>query len=365
MKYRTLLLLFLALTVLGEASKTYAALSWNLSEDKLPTSTNDNDGTKLSLRILSAFGVIDKDKDYSKDYTVAWARIADTNASKTKVGYLWNTHSFNIDRFFDATAAEGDETTELFYKTSETDAAFHELVGKNADATDSLSVQNIRVYSGDGVAAVNSHNPEGTAKTIFDIQQIVNYYGIIPTVFDNFKYSVVSPINYGIYRGGAKNVEATVNNVGSVAASMKEMSWVDYSNNMSQFTLNDSRIAMVKCELVKDEANNYALVKDKKVTYNMSSNQLEFFINYGAVTNDCVLQINVVVVDYWGIETTLPVTVYIRSSNGQVTNLSLPCQSASTNAIYGIDGAKHGKLGRGVNIIVTPDGKRVKVAGKE
>ena len=38
----------------------------------------------------------------------------------------------------------------------------------------------------------------------FKMQQIINYYGIIKKVHDTFYLSVVSPVNYGIFKGGAK-----------------------------------------------------------------------------------------------------------------------------------------------------------------
>ena len=175
-------------------------------------------------------------------------------------------------------------------------------------------VENIRVYSGNGITAVNTHDAAGTAVTLFDLQQIINYYGIIPHVHDNFKFSVVSPINYGIYRGGAKKVEANANNVGDATAELKDFIWTDYSNNLKQFKLNDERIATVECELLKDAANNYALVTDKKITYNKTDNKLYFAINYGAATDNCELNINIVVVDMWGIKTVLPATIKVKKS---------------------------------------------------
>ena len=55
---------------------------------------------KLQMRIGSAFNVIDKDEKYSEDYTVAWAN--NVNPDTKKVNYLWDTHSFNIDRIIEA-----------------------------------------------------------------------------------------------------------------------------------------------------------------------------------------------------------------------------------------------------------------------
>lgn len=271
----------------------------------------------LQMRIASAFNVIDQDKDYSKDYTVAWATNKGTNADTTKVGYLWDTHSFNIERFTDATKAKNDDVTTLSYKAAAAHAAYNHLQGINDEASDSVMVENIRVYSGNGITAVNTHDAAGTAVTLFDLQQIINYYGIIPHVHDNFKFSVVSPINYGIYRGGAKKVEATANNVGDATAELTDFVWVDYSDNLNKFTLADNkwkRIASVECELLKDAANNYALVKEKKITYNKTDNKLYFAINYGAATDNCELSINIIVIDMWGIKTVLPATIKVKKS---------------------------------------------------
>lgn len=362
MKQFTLLLILLI-----SCGMEAAAVSSNASSGSVGMMMpEDDDNTdKKPMRITSAFGVLDKDSNYSKDYTVAWARIDNTNADTTKVGYLWDTHSFNIDRFLKAIADQGDTTTELFYKNADAaDDQANELVGKNAAATDSMRVENIRIYSGNGIEAVNSHDKEGTAKNIFDIQLIANYYGIIPSVLDKFKFSVVSPVNYGIYRGGKKDIEATIDNVGDASIDMEGFTWIDYSNNTSEFNLTDKRIANVECKLISDDKNNYALVKDKKVYYDKESNKMTFSINHGAITNDCVLSINVVVVDHWGIKTSLPITVYVRSANGQVTGISLNEADNKVNTIYGTDGAKRNEMQQGINIVVTPEGKRVKLTRK-
>lgn len=360
-----LLLLMMACGMKATATSSEACTPSASSIGMMPEEDND-DADKTSMRIKSAFGVLDKENDYSKDYTVAWARIDCTNADTTKVGYLWDTHSFNIDPFLKAIADKGDATTELFYRNADAaDNGANELAGKNAAATDSLKVENIRIYSGDGIEAVNSHDAEGTAKTIFDIQLVANYYGIIPSVLDRFKYSVVSPINYGIYRGGKKDVEATVDNVGDVAVDMKDFEWNDFSNNKNTFNLSDERISNVKCELVKDDGNNYGLVKDKEVVYDKNDNRLKFSINHGAVTRDCILNINIVVVDYWGIKTSLPITVNVRSNEGEVTNVTLAEKVGNAKTtVYGSNGVKRNSLQTGINIVVTPEGKAIKVAGK-
>lgn len=279
----------------------------------------------INMRIASAFNVIDQDEDYSKDYTVAWARIDQTNADTTKVNYLWDTHSFNIDRFFDAAKAANDPLTEteLTYVAKTKYAAYNELLLKNDEATDSVPVQNIRVYTGNGIEAKNTNPGSAPAgandKTLFQIDQIINYYGIIPKVHDTFWYSVVSPINYGIWRGGAKEVVADANNVGHATANLKAFNWIDYSNNKQGFNLKDNRIASVTCELVKDAANNYALVKDKKINVILNKNNgndpiLDFDINYGAATDNCELTVNIVVVDYWGIQTNLTAKIKVKKS---------------------------------------------------
>lgn len=276
----------------------------------------------IDMRIASAFNVIDQDEDYSKDYTVAWARIDQTNADTTKVNYLWDTHSFNIDRFLDAAEAAEDPLTEteLTYEAKTKYVPYNQLLLNNQYATDSVPVQNIRVYTGNGIEAKNTNPGSAPAgandKTLFQIDQIINYYGIIPKVHDTFWYSVVSPINYGIWRGGAKSVEATANNVGAATASLAAFSWVDYSNNKATFNLKDKRIASVTCELVKDAANNYALVENKEIKVNLTTStpQLEFKINYGAATDNCKLTVNVIVTDYWGIQTKLTATINVKKS---------------------------------------------------
>lgn len=275
---------------------------------------------KLQMRIGSAFNVIDTDKEYSKDYTVAWAN--NVNPDTKKVNYLWDTHSFNIDRFTTLAAAKGDATSYIDYEAPNA-AQYNDFQKTTAAATDSVKVQNIRVYASNDVLASNTNAgaaPVGdNDKVRFHINQNIHFFGLANAykTHDTFWYSVVSPINYGIFRGGKKVVEATCNNVGYCEAPLTHFVWEDFSNNKQKFQINDSRIKSVTCKLIDDASNNYALVENKTITVNRTANRLEFKINSGAATSECKLTVEIQILDIWGIETVIKGEINVKTSDAQ------------------------------------------------
>lgn len=275
---------------------------------------------KLQMRIGSAFNVIDTDKDYSKDYTVAWAN--NVNPDTKKVNYLWDTHSFNIDRFTTLAAAKGDATSYIDYEAPDA-AQYNDFQKTTSAATDSVKVQNIRVYASNDVLASNTNAgaaPVGdNDKVRFHINQNIHFFGLANAykTHDTFWYSVVSPINYGIFRGGKKVVEATCNNVGYCEAPLTHFVWEDFSNNKQKFQINDSRIKSVTCKLIDDASNNYALVENKTITVNRTANRLEFKINSGAATSECKLTVEIQILDIWGIETVIKGEINVKTSEAQ------------------------------------------------
>lgn len=268
----------------------------------------------LNMRIAPSFGTIDPE---DKDYTVGWAFKDQTNADTTKVAYLWDTHSFNIERFTDAMAAKDDTESYLTYD-AKTGVAVNGFFDKNAAAVDSVLVTNLYVFSSDEVPAINTKPGADSNNTKFQLEQIVNYFGIAPKVIDTFNFSVASPINYGIYRGGAKKIEATVDNSGDATAPLTDFHWQDFSNNKADFDLSDRRIASVECKLIKDAANNYSLVTNKEIEVDRYSNRLTFHLENAAVTSSFKLIVDVVITDYWGIQTTLRGTITAKSFEGQL-----------------------------------------------
>ena len=274
----------------------------------------------LKMRIGSAFNVIDKDEKYSEDYTVAWAN--NVNPDTKKVNYLWDTHSFNIERFTILAAAKGDATSYIDYKAPDA-AQYNDFQKRTAAATDSVKVQNIRVYASNDVPASNTNAgaaPVGdNEKVRFHINQNIHFFGLANAykTHDTFWYSVVSPINYGIFRGGKKVVEATCNNVGYCEAPLTDFEWVDFSNNKKTFKINDSRIKSVTCKLIADASNNYALVQNKTITVNRDQNRLEFTINEGAATSECTLTVEIHILDIWGIETVIKGEINVKTSEAQ------------------------------------------------
>lgn len=271
----------------------------------------------LKMRIGSAFNVIDKDEKYSEDYTVAWAN--NVNPDTKKVNYLWDTHSFNIERFTILAAAKGDATSYIDYKAPDA-AQYNDFQERTAAATDSVKVQNIRVYASNDVPASNTNAgaaPVGdNEKVRFHINQNIHFFGLANAykTHDTFWYSVVSPINYGIFRGGKKEVEATCNNVGYCEAPLTDFEWVDFSNNKQTFKINDSRIKSVTCKLIDDASNNYALVENKTITVNRGQNRLEFTILDGAATSECTLTVEIHILDIWGIETVIKGEINVKPS---------------------------------------------------
>ena len=271
----------------------------------------------LKMRIGSAFNVIDKDEKYSENYTVAWAN--NVNPDTKKVNYLWDTHSFNIERFTILAAAKGDATSYIDYKAPNA-AQYNDFQERTAAATDSVKVQNIRVYASNDVPASNTNAgaaPVGdNDKVRFEINQNIHFFGLANAykTHDTFWYSVVSPINYGIFRGGKKFVEATSNNVGYCEAPLTDFKWEDFSKNKQTFKIDDSRIKSVTCKLIADASNNYALVKNKTITVNRGLNRLEFTILEGAATSECTLTVEIQILDIWGIESVIKGEINVKPS---------------------------------------------------
>lgn len=274
----------------------------------------------LKMRIGSAFNVIETNEKYSKDYTVAWAN--NVNTVTKKVNYLWDTHSFNIDRFTTLARTKGDATSYIDYEAPNA-AQYNDFQLRTAAATDSVKLQNIRVYSSDDVLASNT-NPGAAPvgdndKVRFEINQNIHFFGLANAykTHDTFWYSVVSPINYGIFRGGKKSVNATCNNVGYCEAGLDDFVWEDFSNNKAKFKINDTRIKSVTCKLIDDAANNYALVLNKKINVDRADNCLKFTINTGAATSEAKLTVEIQILDMWGIETVIKGEINVKKSEAQ------------------------------------------------
>lgn len=296
----------------------------------------------LDLRIASAFNVIDKDADYAKDLTVAWAHADVVGTDQNKTTYVWDTRSFVISKFVDNLAAT-DNTTKLIYNElpNAKKNTYVTLSGDNKTADATIFCKNIRTYSGNGVESENTNvvtvgsvNYKGAApgdndSVRFKMQQIINYYGIIKKTHDTFYFSVVSPVNYGIFKGGAKTINANVDNVGHGIAHLSDFVWEDYSDNMTKFDLSDGRITSIKCQLVPDSGNNYGRVEvpadgsdpikvnvgSGVASNNLSNATLNFNMIPGSATSDCVLKVKLIVKDQWGIQTTMNGTINVKTSH--------------------------------------------------
>lgn len=296
----------------------------------------------LDLRIASAFNVIDKDADYAKDLTVAWAHADVVGADQNKTTYVWDTRSFVISKFVENLAAT-DNTTKLIYNElpNAKKNTYVTLSGDNKTADATIFCKNIRTYSGNGVESENTNvvtvgnvqykgaAPGDNDSVRFKMQQIINYYGIIKKTHDTFYFSVVSPVNYGIFKGGAKTINANVDNVGHGVAKLSDFVWEDYSDNMTKFDLSDGRITSIKCQLVPDSGNNYGRVEVPtdgsdpiKVivgsgvdSNNLSNATLNFNMIPGSATSDCVLKVKLIVKDQWGIQTTMNGTINVKTSH--------------------------------------------------
>lgn len=296
----------------------------------------------LDLRISSAFNVIDKDADYAKDLTVAWAHADVVGTDQTKTTYVWDTRSFVISKFVN-NLAPTDNTTKLIYNElpNAKKNTYVTLSGDNKTADATIFCKNIRTYSGNGVESENTNivtvgsvNYKGAApgdndSVRFKMQQIINYYGIIKKTHDTFYFSVVSPVNYGIFKGGAKTINANVDNVGHGIAHLSDFVWEDYSDNMTKFDLSDGRITSIKCQLVPDSGNNYGRVEvpadgsdpikvnvgSGVASNNLSNATLNFNMIPGSATSDCVLKVKLIVKDQWGIQTTMNGTINVKTSH--------------------------------------------------
>ena len=82
--------------------------------------------------------------------------------------------------------------------------------------------------------------------------------------------------------------------------------------------MSDRRIASVECKLIKDAANNYSLVTNKEIEVDRYSNRLTFHLENAVVTSSFKLIVDVVITDYWGIQTTLRGTITAKSFEGQL-----------------------------------------------
>ena len=296
----------------------------------------------LDLRIASAFNVIDKDADYAKDLTVAWAHADAVGTDQTSTTYVWDTRSFVISKFVDNLAAT-DNTTKLIYNElpNANKKTYVSLAGDGKAAKATISCRFIRTYSGNGVVSENTNKvtingvdfkgaaPGDNDSVRFNMQQIINYYGIIKKTHDTFYFSVVSPVNYGIFKGGPKTINANVDNVGHGVAELSDFVWEDYSNNLKKFDLSDRRITSIKCILVPDKDNNFGRVEIPSdgsdpikvnvgsgvASNNLSNATLNFNMIPGSATSDCVLEVKLIVKDQWGIQTTMNGTINVKTSH--------------------------------------------------
>ncbi|MDD7509043.1 MAG: hypothetical protein PUK36_10105, partial [Prevotella sp.] len=280
--------------------------------------------------------------DYAKDLTVAWAHADAVGTDQTSTTYVWDTRSFVISKFVENLAAT-DNTTKLIYNElpNANKKTYVSLAGDGKDAKATISCRFIRTYSGNGVVSENTNKvtlngvdfkgaaPGDNDSVRFKMQQIINYYGIIKKTHDTFYFSVVSPVNYGIFKGGAKTINANVDNVGHGVAELSDFVWEDYSDNMTKFDLSDGRITSIKCQLVPDSGNNYGRVEVPtdgsdpiKVivgsgvdSNNLSNATLNFNMIPGSATSDCVLKVKLIVKDQWGIQTTMNGTINVKTSH--------------------------------------------------
>ena len=279
------------------------------------------------MRIASAFNIIDAG-EHTKDYTLAWA-LKDTtytnmtvdknfNADTTKIGYKWDKLSFAVTAKFMADRAKfKDNLSTLTYaNVNASDNAFNQHFGENADATDSVDVKYLRVFSSDQVKATNMNTgaPTDQSKTIFNINQNVNYFGVVSKTIDTFWFSVASPINYGIVQGGAKSIEATVENVGKQTVGLsKDFQWIDFSNNRQSFGINDGRIKSITCTVKSSADYVDQLIYD--VSVDRAAKNLIFYTRAGVATGTYNVDVEFVITDIWNIQTKLPGVLTIKAYN--------------------------------------------------
>lgn len=272
------------------------------------------------IRIERAFNVIDPDSTgvNKVDYTVGWATPASTNADTTKVGYLWDRKSFAItDGFVNKLPNPTDGSTLSFVNKTVSDNAFLTHMEDNATSSDSVKVANIRVFSSAVVPATNMNAGAVNAVTHFNVNQNVNYFGIVAKTIDTFWFSIASPINYGIYKKGAVTVDGTVKNNGACEVPLAtKFTWTDYSSGtLDSFNITDSRIKSITCELVPDASFNYSQITNLEV--NRPNQKLTFNVQGGVVTDKAVINAKFIITDMWNIQTVLPGTITIKNYQGQ------------------------------------------------
>lgn len=272
------------------------------------------------IRIARAFNVIDPDSTgvNKVDYTVGWATPLSTNADTTKVGYLWDRKSFAItDGFVNKLPNPSDGSTLSFANKTVSDNAFLAHISQNATSSDSVTVANIRVFSSEVVPAKNMNSGAANAVTHFNVNQNVNYFGVVEKTIDTFWFSVASPINYGIYRGGAVTVEGTVKNNGSCDVDLStKFSWTDFSSGtLASFNIRDNRIKSITCELVPDDSFNYSQITN--LTVDRINQKLTFKVEGDVITDKAVIKAKFIITDMWNIQTVLPGTITIKNYEGQ------------------------------------------------
>lgn len=272
------------------------------------------------IRIERAFNVIDPDSTgvNKVDYTVGWTTKASTNADTTKVGYLWDRKSFAItDGFVSKLPNPSDGSTLSFVNKTTSDNAFLTHKDNNAISSDSVTVANIRVFSSAEVPAKNMNSGAKNAVTHFNVNQNVNYFGIVAKTIDTFWFSIASPINYGIYKKGAVTVDGTVMNNGQCEVPLgTKFTWTDYSSGtLASFNIKDDRIKSITCELVADDSFNYSQITNLKV--NRDQQKLTFNVEGGVITDKAVINAKFIITDMWNIQTVLPGTITIKNYQGQ------------------------------------------------
>lgn len=279
-------------------------------------------GNSWSRRINGAFNALSGENN--EDLTVAWAQYS--KAAHGKAHYALSGSFNDLDSPYYVRDAKSEShgltLSNMSKYVFDYDAVAHPEYSKSYGLS---FTEDPYVVSVDASALKTYGDVEKDQPGVdFALTQDINYYGIktLDTNIDNFSLRFISAVNYGVYKMDNHSEKEQASYASNTTGNQFDLSTLkiyDYSDTENgQPTLmnwNDDRISKISAELVEDETNNWAFIKNwSGATIDKSNPVITFDVTSTAVIKDAGVKFRLFVTDQFGIVSKHEVLIKINNT---------------------------------------------------
>lgn len=279
-------------------------------------------GNSWSRRINGAFNALSGENN--ENLTVAWAQYS--KAAHGKAHYALSGSFNDLDSPYYVRDAKSEShgltLSNMSKYVFDYDAVAHPEYSKSYGLS---FTEDPYVVSVDASALKTYGDVEKVQPGVdFALTQDINYYGIktLDTNIDNFSLRFISAVNYGVYKMDNHSEKEQASYASNTTGNRFELSTLkiyDYSDTENGqpklMNWNDDRVSKISAELVEDETNNWAFIKNwSGATIDKSNPVITFDVTSTAVIKDAGVKFRLFVTDQFGIVSKHEVLIKINNT---------------------------------------------------